>query len=63
MKYELPVNMPEMVNQLQRDLIQQALEQTKGNTTQAAKLLGVKRPTLIYKMKILGVATDETAPE
>ena len=32
-------------------LIQQALDRTKGNRTKAAKLLGLTRDTLLYRMR------------
>jgi len=37
--------------QLERDLIRQALERTEGNRTQAAKLLGLSRDTLRYRLE------------
>jgi DNA-binding NtrC family response regulator len=36
---------------LERDLVAQALEKTAGNVTQAAKLLGMSRDTLRYRME------------
>lgn len=36
---------------LEKMLIQKTLEHTKGNRTQAAKLLEISHPTLLYKMK------------
>jgi len=44
---------PEGLNldQLIRDLIVQALELSGGNRTKAARLLGVSRPTLIYRIE------------
>ena len=36
---------------LEKMLIERALEQTKGNRTQAAKLLEISHPTLLYKIK------------
>ena len=41
----------EVVSQLEADLILQALEQTRGNKNQAARLLGLNRTTLIEKIK------------
>ncbi len=35
----------------ERTLLKQALEKSKGNQTQAAKLLHITRDTLRYKMK------------
>ncbi len=39
------------VDQLQIDKIQQALDNNDGNRTHAAKELGIKRETLLAKMK------------
>lgn len=37
--------------QLEKRMIEQALQQTKGNCVKAAKLLGISRDTLRYRMK------------
>jgi transcriptional regulator with PAS, ATPase and Fis domain len=39
------------LNELNKGLISQALEMSAGNRTQAAKLLGISRPTLIYRLE------------
>jgi len=39
---------------IERDLIQRSLERTGGNKGQAARLLGLKRTTLVEKIKRLG---------
>ncbi|HDS30499.1 MAG TPA: sigma-54-dependent Fis family transcriptional regulator, partial [Firmicutes bacterium] len=36
---------------LEKELIEQALKKTDGNQTKAAQLLGISRPTLIYRME------------
>ena len=38
------------LERLTRDLIVQALERTGGNRSRAARLLGISRPTLIYRI-------------
>ena len=44
------------LEQLEKDLIQQALERTDNNQTQAAKLLGVSYDSLRYQIKKFGIA-------
>ena len=46
-----PAATPLNLEQTERDLILQALEQTRGNRTRAAKLLGISRYTLLYRLK------------
>jgi DNA-binding NtrC family response regulator len=43
------------VNRLETDLIVQALERTRGNKNQAARLLGLNRTTLLEKIKKKGL--------
>lgn len=40
---------------LERQLIEEALERTEGNQTHAARLLGLTRQTLIYRMQKYGI--------
>jgi transcriptional regulator with GAF, ATPase, and Fis domain len=46
-----PVHLKDAVQQFERDLIRAALERTRGNQSQAARLLGVKHTTLNAKVK------------
>jgi DNA-binding NtrC family response regulator len=41
------------ISNIERDLIQRSLERTGGNKGQAARLLGLKRTTLVEKLKRL----------
>ena len=43
------------LDELEARAIRQALAQTGGNNTQAARLLGIHRDTLISKMKKFGI--------
>ena len=43
---------------LEADLIHQALSRTKGNRSQTAKLLGLSRDTLLYRMQKHGFTTS-----
>ncbi len=45
----------DVVNRLETDLILQALERTRGNKNQAARLLGLNRTTLLEKIKKKGL--------
>jgi DNA-binding NtrC family response regulator len=53
---ELPfdgVSLPALVGRIERDLIGRALARTEGNRADAARLLGLKRTTLVEKLKRL----------
>jgi DNA-binding NtrC family response regulator len=52
---ETGLDLKKMLEDLERKFIQQALERTGGVKSQAAKLLGLNRTTLIEKMKKLGM--------
>jgi transcriptional regulator with PAS, ATPase and Fis domain len=43
------------LNDVEKDLIKQALETARGNQVRAAKLLGLSRDTLRYRMKKYGL--------
>jgi DNA-binding NtrC family response regulator len=45
------------LEQLEKDLIRQALEQTRGNKTRAAELLSLSRDTLRYRIEKYNVST------
>jgi transcriptional regulator with PAS, ATPase and Fis domain len=45
---------------LEKDLLRQALEQTGGNKTRAAELLGLTRDTLRYRIEKYGLALPES---
>jgi len=48
------VDLSEFVANIERELIQRSLERTGGNKGQAARLLNLKRTTLVEKLKRLG---------
>jgi transcriptional regulator with PAS, ATPase and Fis domain len=50
------INFQEVVTEIERDLIVQSLRRTNGNKKMAAKLLNLKRTTLIEKIKRIGLA-------
>jgi DNA-binding NtrC family response regulator len=48
------LNMPAYLAAIEKDLIQRALDRTRGNRNRAADLLGIKRTTLVEKLRRLG---------
>jgi two-component system response regulator AtoC len=49
------LSIKEASKRLERTLIRKALEQTGGNRTQAARILEISHPALLYKMKDYGI--------
>lgn len=43
------------LEELEQSLIRQALELAQGNKTQAARLLGLSRATLLYRLEKYGI--------
>jgi len=56
---ELPSNLPDYLNQVERDIILRALNQTQFNRTQAASLLGISLRQLRYQMQKLDIQAPE----
>lgn len=48
----------EIIKEIEKTLIIEVLKQTQGNQTQAAKLLGISRPTLKDKIEKLGIRKE-----
>jgi Nif-specific regulatory protein len=51
------MTLTEATDAFQRDHIQYAIDRAQGNVSEAAKLLGLHRPNLYRKMKLLGMPT------
>ena len=60
---EETVVLDEFLGRVERELIQRALRQAKGNKTKAAKLLGMTRPRLYRRLVQLGLIDPSDAPE
>ena len=54
------INFQNVVTEMERELILQSLRKTNGNKKLAAKLLNLKRTTLIEKIKRIGLGDHET---
>ena len=55
----LPVALPEYLNEVERQIIQLALKQTRNNRTQAAQLLGISFRQLRYQIHKLDIQDQE----
>lgn len=55
----LPIPFKKIMRLTEKSLVTQALERTKGNCVQAARLLGISRSTLIKKIKEYATETGE----
>jgi DNA-binding NtrC family response regulator len=53
------INFSDVVSQVERELLLQTLDKTGGNKMQAAKLLNMKRTTLVEKIKRLQIETTD----
>jgi two-component system response regulator AtoC len=53
------LSLNEAWHRLEKAYIEKALSQTGGNRTQAAKLLGLSRRALLYKLKQYGHSEEE----
>lgn len=64
---EAATTLPEIVAQATKraevELIEKALQQTGGNKTQAAKVLGVSYKTLLNKVRDYGLESERNTPE
>ena len=58
--HEIPINDDDLhLERMERRLIQRALEKTKQNVSAAARLLGVSRDTLRYRLERLDMRSDD----
>ena len=47
------------LEEIEKELVQLALQQTRGNQTRAARLLDISRDALRYRIKKFGLGEDE----
>lgn len=45
------LSLPDALHNLERELVQRAMAECKGNQTHAARLLGINRTTLFMKLR------------
>ncbi len=57
------IDLEKFLAQVETELIERAMKQAKGNKSQAAKLLGLTRPTLYRRMVQLGLVSENQDPE
>jgi len=57
-----PADFKQLVSRFERDLITRVLERARGNKSQAAEMLRLKRTTLVEKLKKLGALEEPLDP-
>jgi len=57
--FSQPINLDEILAEKELDIITRAIEHTNGNKTEAARLLGMTFRSLRYRLKKLGVESDQ----
>ena len=57
----LPVDLPNLLRELENAYIQAALARTQCNKKEAAKLLGMGRTTLVEKLRRRSMAANRTS--
>jgi two-component system response regulator HydG len=56
------LSLPEILDDLERQLIQRAYDRTGGVKTETARLLGIKTSALYYKLEKYGIGTTAGRP-
>lgn len=56
--YRGSIKLTEVTHQAERQMIMEALEKSNNNKLKAAKILGIPRSSLYYKMKTLGIMSE-----
>jgi DNA-binding NtrC family response regulator len=50
-----PIDLPGQLDELERNKLCAALDQCSGNKAEVARILGIQRTTLYYRLKRLGI--------
>jgi two-component system response regulator HydG len=56
------MSLPEILDDLERQLIQRAYDRTGGVKTETARLLGIKTSALYYKLEKYGIGVTAGRP-
>ena len=56
-----PIQLEELLAAAEREYLERALTETRGNKTEAARLLGLTRPRLYRRMEALGLIDSDEA--
>jgi DNA-binding NtrC family response regulator len=62
-RIEEAIDLEQFLGKIERELIERALQQARGNKTKAARMLGMTRPRFYRRLVQLGMAADDTAAE
>jgi transcriptional regulator with AAA-type ATPase domain len=57
------IQLDQYLADIEKELLSRALQQTKGNKSEASRLLGISRPRLLRRLVQLGLATREETAE
>jgi transcriptional regulator with PAS, ATPase and Fis domain len=58
-KPDLPIDLDELLANVEREVIRRAMARARGNKSKAAELLGLTRPRLYRRLQELGLSGDE----
>src|SRR5262249_49275103 len=59
---ERRIDLDQVLAEVERRLLRQALSRTRGNKSRAAELLGIWRARLIRRMQALGMSVEDEGP-
>ena len=62
-RFDEPIVLEDFLKEIERELVERALKQSKGNKARAARLLGLTRPRLYRRMVQLGLEDAARAEE